>query len=1598
MLDELILELKQKDVYLYLQDGKLRCKAPRDALTPDLKATLQAHKAELTEYLLEVDQHREKSDLPIQRASRDKYLPLSYAQQRLWTLSQFDACSIAYNISSAWRLTGRVDVTALSRSLNEIVRRHEVLRTTFGMENGQPVQVIAPAVDLDIATKAFGHLPEDKRDSEIARYLDKQSQLPFDLTQGPLLRAALLSLSASDDSGQAEYILYFAMHHIVSDGWSMSILNREFMSLYAAFSTNRASSLPELDVQYADYAVWQREALQEEQIKQQLDYWKQQLAGASGILELYADRLRPNMPSYRGSNYHFTVPEHIAAQLKTLGRQHDATLFMVLLSGLNILLYRYSGQRDICIGTPIANRDRLEIEGLIGFFVNIVVVRTVLADNPTFIQLLTKVKKVCLEAQAHQGLPFERLVDALAPVRDMRHTPLFQVMFALQTVTDDLLEVGGVRFARLDMDTRSAKFDLSLEVIECRHGLDAVLNYNTDLFDEATIIQMAGNFRKLLETIAVSPDKSLSDLSLLTETERKQHLLEWNAVQPVTATAQCIHQLFEARVKENPDAIAAVYENQQLSYSQLNAKANQLAHYLRAHGVGPEVLVGICTERALEMVIGIVGILKAGGAYVPFDPGYPQDRITFMLDDARPAAVLIHTATHQPLFDSVSVLDLAAQQEEIAHYSMDNPPNLCRTQNLAYVIYTSGSTGKPKGALATHENVLRLFENTQDKFGFDKHDVWTLFHSCAFDFSVWELWGALIYGGKLVVVPYWISRSPEAFYRLLCEHSVTVLNQTPSAFRSLTHIAISENDGEQRRDALRLVIFGGEALELESLKPWFERFGYRQPQLVNMYGITETTVHVTYFPLHSDVLGKSLGSPIGRPIEDLQVYVLDAHYNLQPAGVPGELYVGGAGLVRGYLSRANLTAERFVPNPFNVQSGQRLYRTGDLARYRADGTIEYLGRIDQQVKIRGFRIELGEIEAALLQHEQVKETTVVVREDNPGDKYLVGYVVGDEATEIDAIRAHLKSCLPEYMIPSAFVLLDKLPLTTNGKVDRKALPAPNISDQLAHGYVAPRNSAEEILAWVWVQILAVDHVGIDDNFFELGGDSIRSVQVVGLAKEKALFFSVEQLYRNPTIRELAQSVAKHAQPDHITRTLMPFDLVAFEDKTKFSEHIENAYPLTSLQAGMIFHSQSDKRAYHIFDSVTLQCPFNQHYLESALTDVFNLHPILRTVFDFENFSEPLQLVHKKPVVSLQCSDLRHCDSAVQSDSVSAWRESEKCNYFNIDQLPLIRFHVHRLTDAQFQFSVTEHHAVLDGWSLTSMLNEVFQRYFNLLESEMSSDEVRAIDDGMQKLVAIEKNALAADQYRDYWIRQLSTLEISLLPQLSAVTAQKTTTGNHWNQSKDKLPSHLSDKLLELARTLGVPLKSVLLAAHIRVLSVLLGKSNVTSGLVFNVRPETRDSEHALGVFLNTLPFSQKITDASWQEFITQTFDLECKLLQVRYYPLAALQRMRGNEPLFDVVFNYTHYRVGEDILQSNKLKMVEWENAIPPNFSLEVGFDLQILSSEIELELSGSRIDTARLERIRDCFIAVFNHMVDNPAASVGGHVFLSAVEQRQLH
>ncbi|HXT39727.1 MAG TPA: amino acid adenylation domain-containing protein, partial [Candidatus Angelobacter sp.] len=915
------------------------------------------------------------------RTPRDE-MPLSCAQQRLWFLDQLEPGSCVYNVCQAVRMTGTLAVTALERSLNEIIRRHEVLRTNFLTRDGSPLQVIADNRKLNLSTADLSGQPDPGRERKLTSLLQEEASKPFDLSRDLLMRALLIRLAVN------EHVLVITMHHIVSDGWSIGVLFEELAALYESFLAAGTPALPDLPIQYADYALWERERLGEDALRRQLAYWRNQLGGDLPMLELPLDRPRPASQSLRGGTATLQLSPALTSDLKDLTQREGVTLFMTLLAAFQTLLHRYTSQEDIVIGSCVAGRTQSDLEKLIGFFVNTLVFRGDLAGDPTFRELLQRVRETAFNAFAHQDLPFEKMVEELQPERSLNRNPFFQVMFVLQNAPVATAQLPGLQLQPIDVDNGTAKFDLTLTLTDSAQGLRAALEYNADLFERDTAARMLKHFRTLLEGVVRNPNQRLSELPLLTAEEQHQLLVEWNTPIRVTCDSAnggvriprdggaTLHELFEAQARRTPDAEAVVCGNERLTYRMLNTRANGLAHYLRELGVGPDVFVGLCMERSADLVVGLMAILKAGGAYLPIDLAYPQERLAFMLSDAKAPVLLTQSKLAMNVPDAaarVICVDDPAVVARCMEFDADLLP-LADADHLCYVIYTSGTTGRPKGSLITHRNVTRLFAATEQWYRFNERDVWTLFHSYAFDFSVWEIWGALLYGGRLVVVPYLVSRSPEAFYELLAAEQVTVLNQTPSAFRQLIHV---EKSSGQKELALRFVIFGGEALELHSLKPWFERHGDRQPFLVNMYGITETTVHVTYRALAGHDVPS--GSVIGTPIPDLQVYILDPHGRPVPIGVTGEMYVGGAGLGRGYLNHSELTADRFVPDPFSRTPGARLYRTGDRARFLPNRDIEYLGRVDHQVKIRGFRIELGEIESLLCGYPAVSEAVVLAR-------------------------------------------------------------------------------------------------------------------------------------------------------------------------------------------------------------------------------------------------------------------------------------------------------------------------------------------------------------------------------------------------------------------------------------------------------------------------------------------------------------------------------------------------------------------------------------------------------------------------------------------
>jgi len=1051
---------------------------------------------------------------PIIPVDRSLPLPLSWAQQRLWFVDQLDhaAAGAAYHIAAGVRLQGGLDSDALRAALDRIVARHEGLRTCFVCIDGQPLQVIIPEnVGFALNERDLCDLSEHEQSATVDQISAAEAGRPFDLSLGPLIRGELLQLA--DD----EYILLITQHHIISDGWSMGLFVQELGAIYAAFSQGVPDPLPDPAVQYADYAVWQRQWLQGEALATQIDFWRDHLAGAPELLELPADRPRPALQSYAGGRIELEIPAELTAGLRQLSRRHGTTLFMTLLCGWSALMARLSGQRDVTIGTPVANRQHTEIEALIGFFVNTLALRVVLDDDPSVAQLLDQVKATTLSAYAHQDLPFEQVVEAVKPPRSMSHSPVFQVMLALNnTPKGDALTLPGLCLSPVTRPSTTTQFDLTLSLTEVDDVIVGSLDYASDLFDAATVARWAGHLQILLNGMVADDQQRISRLPILTQAEIGHIVVDWNDTEADYAQGSGIHQLFEQQAEQTPDAVAVAFEGRSLTYAELNAKSNRLAHYLREKGAGPAVLIGLCVDRSPEMIIGLLGILKAGSAYVPLDPEYPEERIAYMIKDAGMPLLL----TRQRLLEKLTagpadLICLDRDWQEIERFDADNPVSRNHPLDAAYIIYTSGSTGQPKAVVVSHRNAVH---STSARFSNYREPVraFLLLSSFAFDSSVAGIFWTLGQGGCLCLPTHDDARDPAALAQLIERHKVSHLLALPTLYAVLLKQAL------QQLQSVTTVIVAGEACPNDVVKQHFAALP--DVRLYNEYGPTEGTVWSSVYVAGIEDIDRVL--PIGRPIDNVRLYLLDPALFPVPVGVPGELYIGGEGVVRGYLRRPDLTAEKFVPDPFG-NNGGRLYKTGDLARYRADGNIEFLGRIDHQVKIRGFRIELGEVEARLLQHVDVHEAVALAREDNSGNRQLIAYLVGNPggSPEPDTLRDHLKATLPDYMLPNAFVFLDRMPLSANGKLDRKALPAPDFCGQLQKQYVEPRTETEQILADIWAEVLDLERVGVKDNFFELGGHSLLATQLVSrLCRKFNIELPLKAIFEDGTIEKIAQKI------------------------------------------------------------------------------------------------------------------------------------------------------------------------------------------------------------------------------------------------------------------------------------------------------------------------------------------------------------------------------------------------------------------------------------------------------------------------------------------
>ncbi|WP_149402957.1 non-ribosomal peptide synthetase, partial [Dictyobacter arantiisoli] len=1422
--------------------------------------------------------------------------PLSFAQQRLWFIDQLTPNDPVYNISVRLQLTGRLDVTALENSLNEVIRRHQIMRTTFVMENGHPVQVIAASLLLPLYIIDLRTLSEEERNMTAEHLATEEAQLTFDLTRGPLVRAGLVCLDRD------EYILLLTIHHIICDGWSFRVLIEEVASLYTSFASHTPMQLPELSIQYADYALWQRNWLQGDILEQQLKYWKTQLDGAPPLLEIPSSHSRPPVQTYRGAQSLFTLPYDLRQGLKELSQQEGVTLFMTLLAAFQILLARYTGQTDIVIGMPIANRTHAELEQLVGFFVNMLVIRVDLSDNPSVQDLLKRVRDAAMDAYTHQDLPFEQLVEAMQPERNLSYAPLFQIAFAFQNIPPVDLVVPDLTVRQLDAVNLAAQADLNLVMWETPENLCGALQFNVDLFEETTIKRLVGHYQQLLEGLLADPTQLLSELPLLNEEEYQRQVVTWNATQADYPDDQCLHSLFERQVQLRPQASALMFEQHIVTYEELNRRANQLAHYLQSQGVGPDVRVGLCVERSVEMIVGVLGILKAGGAYVPMDPTYPQERFAYLLEDSAVSLLLTQQGVLPKLPEHrAHVICLDGEQEVFSQQCEENPVSGATPENLAYIIYTSGSTGRPKGAMITHRAITARVTGLIDIFGLDASHKQMQFVSLSFDISVEEIFPTLSSGASLLLSGASTKVSTLELLSDCQRYGVTKLNPPVAYWHQLVNDLMTWK--QLVPETLKLLVTGGESPSLARLKEWVHLL-QRPSRFLNVWGTTETTILATIYesPMEQEALDRLSTLPIGRPIANTQIYILDEQFQPVPFLVTGELYIGGEGLGRGYLNQPALTAERFVPNPFSAIPGARLYRTGDLGRYLADGTIEFLGRRDHQVKLRGFRIELGEIEVILEEHSAVSGAVVMIREEVVGDKRLLAYVVSkiDEKHVLpDELKRYLGERLPDYMVPSVIIVLDAFPLTPNGKVDRRALPDPGtmwVESEVDH--VAPRSQVEEIVAAICATVLNVEKLGMYDNFFELGGNSLHITQIISrLRMAFQMEIPMQSVLKTPNVAGLAKQI------EEIQRVSLGLQSLPLLPAPR-DQHI----PLSFAQQRLWFIEQLEpgNSLYNTPAYVRLRGSLDITVLQCSISEIVRRHEVLRTTFVAED-GQAVQVIQDAALVLLPVIDVSGLSGEEREAEAQRLAQADVQMPFDLSVGPLLRVQLVRLHEREHVMLVTMHHIITDGWSMGILLEEVSTLYTAFVAGQPSplpDLPIQYADFAVWQRAWFQGEMLNAQLA--YWKTQLADAPTVLeLPTDRARPAVKTYHGAHHVFA---LPEALSQGLNVLSRQEGVTLFMTLLAGF----QVLLARYTGVEDLVIGVPIANRnrvETEALIGFFVNTLVLRGDLREnPSFRELLARTRAVALGAYAHQDLPFEVLvealqpKRSLSHSPLFQIMF------------------------------------------------------------------------------------------------
>jgi syringomycin synthetase protein SyrE len=1483
--------------------------------------------------------------------------PLSYHQERLWFIDQFETANVYessptyHNIPLILELDGSVNYDLLESSLNEIVKRHDALRTRIVTENARGRQVLSPKETLRLTVIDFaGEQLMDAAFAEIRR--------PFILDRDLPIRAALFRTSK-------ESLLIVTVHHIVADRRSLEIIATELAEIYSARREGREPQLQKQSLQFNQYSNWQL-GLSAGELDSLLFYWKWQLRGKLQVLELPEDRTRPAVHTYTAAGNTFSFSEQLARRIDAL----PADSFTTVLAAFKALLRRYANQDEIVVGTSVSCRNQFGLENVVGPIANLLVLRSNLSGNPTFSDLLDQVTNTVAQARAHQEMPFDKLVLELAPEKDMSRTALFDVLFQFENEELPALNFGRTAARIVDTNLGYGKYDLNLSLRRSASGLTGTVVYNADIYNAATIEQMMRHFEVLLEAVTCNPQRRIDDVVLLSDAEVQQQLVTWNSSQAAYPSDRTIHQLFESQAQLTPDRTAIVEGDKSLTYRELDQRANQLAHTLRAQGVQSDVLVAVRLEKSADMIVTLLAILKAGGAYLPLNPEFPEERLLFMLEDSRVAHLVTTTRWSLPT-QIESVIYLDGDCETISAQPITPVLNDSAPENIAYCIYTSGSTGKPKGVLVEHRNVVRLLLNNKLQFDFSEHDVWTMFHSYSFDFSVWEMYGALLYGGKLVIVSEEQMKDPLLFLNLLADHKVTVLNQTPSAFNNLAAETFKHSQTDL---ALRYVIFGGEELHPIQLKEW--RAAYPQVKLINMYGITETTVHVTFKEITEREIEANI-SNIGVPIPTTTTYVMDANLRLLPVGVPGEICVGGLGVSRGYLDREELTRQKFVANPYKAE--ERIYRSGDLAKLLPSGELVYLGRIDDQVQIRGFRVELGEVRSRLLEHPAVAKAEVVATQLHSNSLELVAYVESSSEVSTSGLRNFLAETLPYYMVPSAFVMLKALPLTANGKVDRRALPAPEqVRQQSDANFTAPRTPVEEMLAGIWSGVLKTERVSIDDNFFELGGHSLLATQVISRIREAfQLQLPLRVMFEQPTVTALAQVIEDeraNAQQlrlpaiGSISRNgRLPLSFA--QQRLWFLEQLEPGSPLYNCPGGAHLRGKLDVEAF-----------------ERSLDEIMRRHESLRTSFATV-MGEPVQVINNDLKLKIASEDLSTLDLTERAAAVEQRTQSEARTGFDLANGPLLRVKLLRLADDEHVVLFTMHHIISDAWSLGVFLNELathYQAHRNGRQAELPPLPVQYADYAIWQRDYL--NGAVLDQQLSYWTEQLANMPDALeLPFDRPRGAEQTHRGA---QQVVALNPALAEKLRAFSKREGVTLYMTMLAAFDVLLHYYTGGTDLVVGTNVSNRGRS-ETDQLIGFFVNQLPMRVDLSgDPSFRELLNRVRGVTIDAYAYQEVPFdrlveaLKLERKLSHAPLFQVKI---------DLLNAPSVDLGETDLSITPLIADNGGSHLDLIFSLVntETELNGwllyntDLFDAATVLKMFARFESILTRIVDAPDAKL---------------